>query len=179
MNNIMSNVSNAGVTQQPFSPNETFISGEPITDDDTSLIRRQTENRLLNSQARIEYQLLKARIISNALEMNKFLEPDDQIGIQEYKLCTSVRYRKQFFAMEFKQLPTDDRRCNHALDLIFQGSDSSDHTSGRTTLVLMRDHHQFCWRLLHQAFSGPAGSSKVLVRLIMIWLQNGKIPLLA
>ena len=172
MNSIMSYISNlsGAVAQNPVKGS--FISGEPITDDESSLISRQTENRLLNSQSRIEYELLKTRVIGSALEMNKFLDIDDQIGIQEYKLCTSLRYRKLFFAMEFKQLPTNDNQCNHALDLIFQGSDSLSDTSGRTTLVLMRDHYEFSWRPLHRAFSDLTGSSKLLARLILLWLQD-------
>ncbi len=173
MNNIMSYVSNIGL-EYSFPPiNQGTINCDPIKIDDASLLIRQSEHRLLNSQARIEYELLRTRILGSALEMNKFLQLDDQIGIQEYKLCTSLRYRQQFFAMEFKQLPIDDGQSNHALDLIFHNFDNAE-ASGRTTLILMRDHYQYSWRPHNPGMLGPTGSSKFLVRSILLWLQDGQ-----
>jgi len=137
-----------------------------------SLFGRKTENRLLNTQARIEYDLLKAGILAGVLQINKFLDLDDQIITQEYKLCTSLSYRGQIFVMEFRQLPTDSRLYNHALDLVFQGSNLKANTSGRTTLVLAKESNKFIWRQLNPIVGGPSGNSKDLASMVLHWLQD-------
>ena len=137
-----------------------------------SLIGRKTENRLLNTQARIEYELLKADILAGVAQINKFLDIDDQIMTQEYKLCTSFTYRRLIFVMEFRQLPTDNKLYNHALDFVFQGSNRKSNTSGHTTLVLVKESNKFVWRQLNPIAGGPSGSSKDLTSLILHWLQD-------
>jgi len=177
MNRVASYLSDMDLLQQPSPTNRQALDkqsgeGQLAYADYSNLIKRQTENRLLNTQARIEYELLKSNILAGVTEMNKFLDMDDQISIHEYKMSTSLRYRKQFFFMEFKQLPIDNNQCNHALDLIFQGSNVQSGSSGKTTLTLIREHNQFIWRQLHSVLGGPGGASKVLVRLILLWLQD-------
>ncbi len=137
-----------------------------------SLLRLQSENRLLNTQAEIEYELLKRRLISGISEMNKFFDLDDQIIVQEYKLCASLRYRKQIFVMELRQVVSNNGACNHSLDLIFQGAAGDLNTVGRTTLVLARVANQFVWRQLYQNVLGPTGTSKALSSIVLRWLQN-------
>ncbi len=138
----------------------------------TDIIGRKTENCLLNTQARIEFELLKSGILSGVSELNKFLYLDDQIMIQEYKLCTSLSYRRQIFVMEFRQLPTDSKLYNHALDFIFQGSNRKANTSGRTTLVLVKESNKFVWRQINPIAGGPSGTSKELTNMVLHWLQD-------
>lgn len=120
-----------------------LLSTKSVSPSSLSLIGRKTENKLLNTQARIEYELFKSGIVSGVVGINKLLDLDDQVLVQEYKLCTSLRYRKRVFVMEFRQLPTDNKLYNHALDLIFQGANQKSNTSGRTTLVLAKEGGQF------------------------------------
>ena len=87
-----------------FPVSSSLVDKQLIADDYTSLVRLQAENRLLNSQAPIEYELLKSRLLSGITEINKFFDLDDQIIVQEYKFCTSLRYRRQVFVMEFRQI---------------------------------------------------------------------------
>lgn len=145
------------------------VNYSPLT---PSLIGRKTENRLLNTQARIEYELLKAGILAGVAQINKLLDLDDQIMIQEYKLCTSLSYRRQIFVMEFRQLPTDNKLYNHALDFVFQGSNRKTSTSGRTTLVLVKESNKFVWRQLNPVAGGPSGNSKDLTNIVLHWLQD-------
>ncbi len=171
MNSIMSYLINIGCLKQS-ALTEHSANREPIAGDYASLVRQQNGNRLLNTQARIEYALLKSRILAGIFELNKLLELDDQIIVQEYKSCTSMRYRQQFFVMEFKQLPIDDSQCNHALDLVFHGSDRNSEASGKTTLALVRERNQFVWQQLHPVSGGPAGTSKLMAGLVLRWIQN-------
>ncbi len=138
----------------------------------TDEIKRRGDNRLLNIQANIEYALLRSRIFAGILEANKFLERDDQMILLEYKLCTSVRFRKHFFIMEFKQLPIDNGECNHALDLVFQSADRLSDASGKATLTLGKERNQFVWQQLHPVHGGPSGTSKIIASLVLRWLQN-------
>ena len=141
-------------------------------DDYLSLVRQQAENRLLNTQSLIEYELLKSRLLGTVTEMNKFFEADDQIIIQEYKLCASLSYRKRIFVMEFRQIMTATDRCNHALELIFRPSANDFNDAGHSILILNREHKQFIWQQLQFVSGGPAGTSKAIVGLILRWLQN-------
>jgi hypothetical protein len=150
-----------------------IVSNSQLTSTSSSnLIGRKTEHRLLNTQARIEYELLKASILESVCQKNKLLELDDQIMSQEYKLCTSLSYRRQIFVIEFRQIPTDNKLYNHVLELIFQGSDRSSATSGRSKLVLDKDKSRFVWRQLDPNAGGPFGSSKVIASLVLRWLKD-------
>ncbi len=142
------------------------------TDDCLSLVRKQAESRLLNTQSLIEYELLKSRLIGSVTEMNKFLEADDQIIIQQYKLCASLSYRKRIFVMEFRQVASATDQCNHTLELIFRASANNFNDAGHSTLILTRAHKQFVWQQLQFIPGGPGGTSKGIAGLILRWLQN-------
>src|ERR1700722_10345134 len=98
-----------------------------------SLVRAQTESRLLNTQALIEFGLLKARLFSGVVETNKFLEPDDQIVIREYRLCVGLTFRRRVFVMEFRQIASRADECNHALELVFRSATPEINNGGHST----------------------------------------------
>lgn len=146
---------------------------EQTHEDCAPFIGLQTTNRLLNRRARIEYEHLKARILNDVTEMNKYFDSDDQIIVREYKLCMSVRYRQQIFIMEFRQLASNTNVSNYALDLIFQGAAGKFNQAGRTTLVLDRQSNFFVWHpQLQPVLGGQASTTQVLARLIVRWLQK-------
>jgi hypothetical protein len=155
-----------------FPANRSAINLQPASPDYARLVQLQAESRLLNTQAQIEYQFLKSRLFSGITEINKLIDLDDQIIVEEYKLCSSFRYRKQIFVMEFRQISPDIGTCNHSLELIFTGANNGSNMLGRITLVLARQQNQFIWRQLYENVIGPTGTSKVLASLILRWLQN-------
>jgi hypothetical protein len=141
---------------------------------DDNHLREQAENRLLNTQALIEYGIFKGRLISGIAESNKFFDPDDQISLQEYKFCTSLAFHKRLFVMEFRQIRSETDQCNHALELIFRGSSDSIGSDGHFTLILTRESKHFVWSQFRYTASCPFGTSKSLVGLILRWLQDDK-----
>lgn len=178
--NINASFSGVSGPLQEYFPSQNSLNdyspavSNQLTDDYQVLVRRQIDNRLLNTQACIEYEQLKARILSGVAETNKFLDPDDQIIVRENKNCLSLYYRQQLFVMEFRQITSSEDQCNHALDLIFRSPNTDFHTTGRTTLVLSREHNQFVWCQFHALAGSPAGTSKTLASLVLRWLQNDR-----
>jgi hypothetical protein len=137
-----------------------------------SFVRAQTESRLLNTQALIEFGLLKARLFSGVVETNKFLEPDDQIAVSEYRFCVSLTFRKRVFVMEFRQVASRVDDCNHALELVFRTLPGEINNGGHSTLVLARENKQFIWRQINATTGWPTGNGRSLASLIIRWLQN-------
>lgn len=144
--------------------------GQPQQED---IAKEELENRLLNSRAQPEYEVLKGRILDCTAELNKYLDFEDQFKISVYLNCTSVRFRNRVLVMEFKQVPFNDAQIHHSLDLIFQVSSPGAGKGGRTTLVLARRRGDFVWRQLQPVVFAPATTSKDLAVSLLRWLEDG------
>jgi len=167
----------SGIFVQPdqwkhFRPNLSDSLTENSVED--NLAREKAENRLLNTQALIEYGIFKGRLISGVAEANKFFDPDDQIVVQEYKFCTSLAFHKRLFVMEFRQVRPETDQCNHALELIFKESPNRTRVDGHFTLILTRENKHFAWSQFGYEANCPFGTSKSLVGIILRWLQDDK-----
>ena len=143
------------------------------TEQQRQLAEQQIENRLLNSRALSEYEIIKGRLLDCAEELNKYLNFDEQFKISAYQNCTSLRFRNRAMVVEFKQVPFNDSQLHHSLDLIFQGSGAASGNAGRTTLVLARQRGEFVWRHLPPFAHAPTLGSKDLAASLLRWLEDG------
>jgi hypothetical protein len=138
-----------------------------------NIAAEEVENRLLNTRALPEYEMMIGRILDAVTDLNKNFDYADQVKVSSYQNCTSLRFKNRVLVIEFKYVPFNDALIHHSLDLIFQFDGADLGKASRTTLVLGLHGEEFVWHQLQPVVHAPAATSKTLATSLLHWLEDG------